>query len=90
MSVLSTVLVITILSCAALTVQISMLKTGRFAKAAFLTCLQGVASLFAVNAVGLLTGVTVAVNWYTLGTGAVLGTPGIVSLLLLDVIFSAP
>ncbi len=88
MSTFTSVLVITILSCAVLTVFIAMLKTGHFFKALFLTCLQGVAAVFAVNAVGLLTGVTLAVNWYTLSTGAVFGTPGVISLLLLDVIFS--
>lgn len=88
MSTFTSILVITIISCAALTVLITMLKTGHFVKAVFLTCLQGVAALFAVNAAGLLTGVTLSVNWYTIGAGAVFGTPGVISVLLLDVIFS--
>lgn len=49
--------------------------------------LQGVVAIFAVNLIGMATGTSLAVNWYSLGAGAALGAPGVISMLLLNVIF---
>ncbi|MCL2508894.1 MAG: pro-sigmaK processing inhibitor BofA family protein [Oscillospiraceae bacterium] len=87
MSTFFKVFIISLISAAALAVLVTMFKTKRGAKVLFLTVLQGVAALFAVNIIGLLTGVTLAVNWYTLGASAVFGAPGVISMLLLEVIF---
>lgn len=51
-----------------------------------MSVLQGVAALFAVNVLGTLTGVTLAVNWWTLGASALGGTAGVILLLGLNVI----
>ncbi|HZJ78254.1 MAG TPA: pro-sigmaK processing inhibitor BofA family protein [Clostridia bacterium] len=64
-----------------------MVKSGHGFKGLFLTAIQGVIAIFAVNTAGLVTGVTVAVNWYTLGFGMLLGTPGVVSLLVMNTVF---
>ncbi len=59
-------------------------KSGHLLKNIFTAAFQGLASLFAVNVLGLLTGVTLAVNWYTLITVCVFGLPSAVALVLLD------
>lgn len=51
-----------------------------------LSALQGIAALFAVNLVGLVSGVTVALNGWSLGTAALLGIPGVIGTLLMKLI----
>ena len=65
---------------------IAMLKKGFFFKSIFLSAFQGLAALLAVNALGLLTGVTLAVNWYTILACVCLGIPASISMLVLDII----
>ena len=64
-----------------------MFKKGSFIKSLFISAFQGIAALLAVNALGLLTGVTVAINTYTAVSAAILGIPACISFLLLDIIF---
>ncbi len=59
-------------------------KSGHFFKNIFTAAFQGLAALFAVNVLGLLTGVTLAVNWYTIATVSVFGLPSAITLLLLN------
>ncbi len=59
-------------------------KSGHLVKNIFTAAFQGLASLFAVNVLGLLTGVTLAVNWYTIVTVSLFGLPSAITLLLLD------
>ncbi len=73
--------------CAAITF-VSMKKSGHFVKSLFLTVLQGLAALFAVNASGLMTGVTLSLNALTVGTSAVFGTPGVIMNLLVKIILA--
>ena len=47
---------------------------------------QGLAAVFAVNLAGLVTGITLAVNWYTLGTAVLLGLPGVITALGLNLL----
>ncbi|MBR3780590.1 MAG: pro-sigmaK processing inhibitor BofA family protein [Clostridia bacterium] len=64
-----------------------MIKSERgglsFIKSAF----QGLAGLFAVNLVGMVTGVTIAVNWYSIISFVILGLPGVIGALILNLIF---
>lgn len=69
-----------------LCVLVSMKKSGHFMKSLFLSVVEGTAALFAVNAAGTFTGVTLGVNWLTLASGAVFGVPGIAAHLLIQVI----
>lgn len=66
---------------------IAMLKKGSFIKSLFISAFQGIASLLAVNALGLLTGVTIALNTQTVTAAAILGLPACISFLILDVLF---
>ena len=38
--------------------------------------------------IGLITGTQLAVNWYTLGTAAVLGSPGVALMLAVQTVFN--
>lgn len=58
----------------------------RFFKCIFLSAFQGLAALLAVNSLGLLTGVSLAVNWYTVLACVCLGIPASISMLVLDII----
>lgn len=55
--------------------------------ALLLNALGGIAALFAVNITGLATGIQLAINRWSLTAGAVLGVPGVVSMLVLDILF---
>ena len=63
---------------------ITMIKKGSFLKSLFISAFQGLASLLAV--LGLLTGITVAINWYTVAASVCLGIPACISMLILDII----
>ena len=67
---------------AALPLYSEMSLATSFAASAF----QGIAAMLAVNLVGLISGVTVAVNWYTLSACALLGLPGVIGTLMLNFI----
>jgi len=64
-----------------------MVKSEKGATSFALSALQGIAAMFAVNLTGLVTGVTIAVNWYTIATFIVLGLPGVIGAVVLDMIF---
>ena len=74
-------------AAAALVVLIACFRSGHALRALLGSAIKGVVSLFAVNAAGLLTGVTIAVNPVTLAASSVLGIPGTILLLLLNTIF---
>ena len=67
---------------------VSMKKSGHFVKSVFLTVVQGLAALLAVNASGMMTGVTLSLNALTVGTSAVFGTAGVVMNLLVKIILA--
>lgn len=65
-----------------------MLKRKCLIKGIVSSAVQGVAALYAVNLVGLVTGTHIAVNWLTLGTVTVLGSPGAALILTVQTIFN--
>ena len=66
----------------------SYIKSKHFFRCVFSTAIQGIAAVFAVNVVGMLTGLHLAVNWYTLCFSMAYGTPGVVALIMAEFIFS--
>lgn len=80
-------IVIILFAVGALAVYITAVKSGHFFKSLIISVFQGLASLLAVNVIGLLTGVTVALNWYTIAFSCVFGTPACIALLFLDTLF---
>jgi hypothetical protein len=81
------ILVGTVFALAVIVILGSMMKSRHGLKGFILTALQGIIAIFAVNTAGLVTGVTIAVNWYTLGFGMLCGTPAVVALLIMDTMF---
>lgn len=71
-----------------ITLMITMLKRKCLIKGILSSAVQGIAALYAVNLVGLVTGTHIAVNWLTLGTVAVLGSPGAALILTVQTIFN--
>lgn len=76
-----------VLIIAALIILGHMVKARRGGRAFILSALQGVAAVFAVSLLGMVTTLNFAVNWYTIGAGMVLGIPGVISVLILNLIF---
>ena len=61
-------------------------KTGHFLKTAALSSLSGLGAFAAVSLTAPLTGVTVAFNLWTLFVSLIVGLPGVVSMLLAQII----
>lgn len=51
------------------------------------SAVQGVSALYAVRLLGFAIGISMPVNLYTLGTGLVLGSPGVALILAVQTIF---
>ena len=64
-----------------------VVKSEKGATSFFLSAMQGIAALFAVNLTGMITGITIAVNWYTVLSYIILGLPGVIGTLALNMIF---
>lgn len=76
-----------VISAAVIVILGTMIKSKHGLRGFILTALQGIIAIFAVNTAGLITGVTIAVNWYTLGFGMLCGTPAVVAMLVMGTIF---
>lgn len=63
-----------------------MIKCEKGGRCFILSAFQGVAAMFAVNIAGLVTGVTLSVNWYTILMSALMGIPGVIGMLTLNCI----
>ena len=72
----------------ALTLLIIMLKRKCLIKGMLSSAAQGITALYAIKLIGLITGTQLAVNWYTLGTAAILGSPGVALILAVQTIFN--
>ncbi len=80
------VAVLAVLIFAGLTILVSAYKTKRFFSCIILSALQGIAALFAVNALGLVTGLHLSLNGYTILTSAFGGTPAVIGLIVMEMI----
>ena len=83
---MKTVLII-FLAAAALAITVFAVTNRRGFSALILNAIGGAAALFAVNIAGLATGIQLSVNRWSLGAGALLGVPGVISMLVLDIVF---
>lgn len=63
-------------------VVITLIKSGHFIRYLFLSALSGIGALFAVNLLTYLTGVSIALNYITLGISALFGISGVIALVL--------
>ena len=72
-----------------LAILIALFKGGTPLRSALTSACGGVLSLLAVDVAGMFTGVSLALNALTLGCSAVLGVPGVITLLVLKTVFAA-
>lgn len=63
-------------------------KSPKGGRSFLVSALQGLAALFAVNLSGMVTGVSVALNYWTAGIAALLGLPGVICTVVLNFIFN--
>ena len=68
----------------ALTILITIFKTKRFFTTMFLTILQGICGLFAVNLLGQYIAIHIPVNGWTIGVSSIGGLSGVIMMLLCD------
>lgn len=71
------------LSVGELAVITTLIKSGHFIRYLLLSSISGIGSLFAVNLLSSLTGVSIALNYITLGVSSVFGISGVIGLLLM-------
>ncbi len=64
---------------------IKMIRSGHFFKAILTSALSGLGSLFAVNLLSSVTGVSIAVNWFTMIFCAFSGICGSICLLVTNI-----
>ncbi|MPN44114.1 hypothetical protein SDC9_191675 [bioreactor metagenome] len=72
------------LGIAGLCVLVSAYRSKRFLLCVFLTALQGIAALFAVNILGSFLSIHINVNAFSLTLSGVLGTAGVILMLLFN------
>ena len=65
---------------------ISYIKSGKFLRSLFLSTFYGLSSLFAVNLIGSFTGLHLCVNLFSLLCSCVSGMPGVIFLVVTDLI----
>ncbi len=63
---------------------ITMIKSKRFFTTLFLTILQGICAIFAVNFIGQYIAIHIPINQYTLGVSSFGGISGVILMLLCD------
>lgn len=64
----------------------TMFSTHHFVKSILLSAFYGLVALFAVNLIGDFINVHIALNWFSFGISAAGGLPGVIFLLINDVI----
>lgn len=87
MSMWLTVVLWCVAGAIVLTVLIALFRGGRPFRDLFSGALQGVCALAAVNVAGMFTGVSLGINLFSGLTCLVMGVPGVITLLLLKLIF---
>lgn len=75
------------LAIACLVIIVSAFKTKRFFSCVILSALQGIAAMFAVNALGLVTGLHLSLNGYTIAASVIGGTPAVIGMIVTEILF---
>ena len=80
-------IIIFVLAVCLIIVLTAMIKSGNAVKSLIISALQGLISLTAVNLIGLLTNVSIPLNWYTISFASLFGLPSVISMLMMKLIF---
>lgn len=71
---------------AAIAVFTAAVRSGKPLRRLFGSGLQGLGAIALVNVTAGLTGVSLGFSWLTAGCGALLGVPGVIGLVLMQII----
>jgi inhibitor of the pro-sigma K processing machinery len=78
-----TILVFSVLGVAMLVALIAMVRTGKPIRFCLGSLLQGICALAAVNIVGIFSGVSLGLSWFSVAGCAAFGVPGVITMLLM-------
>ena len=70
------------LALSTLIVLVALIKSEHFIRYLLLSAISGIGSLFAVNLLSSVTGVSIALNYITLSVSSIFGISGVIGLLL--------
>lgn len=76
--------IIILLIVASAVILFTSIKSKHPVKSMVTSVFHGIVSMMAVNVLGLMTGVTIAVNWYTILFACLFGIPSTITIVLLD------
>jgi pro-sigmaK processing inhibitor BofA len=77
-----------ILSVTAFALLVLFIKSRRPVKALVINAFSGIITLILINLTTAFTGIHIPVNWWSVSASAGLGIPGVIGLILLQMIFS--
>ncbi|MBP3329463.1 MAG: pro-sigmaK processing inhibitor BofA family protein [Clostridia bacterium] len=76
------------LAIGCLIIIVAAFRTKRFFSCLILSALQGIAAHFAVNALGMVTGLHLSLNGYTIASSIIGGTPAVIGMIITEIILS--
>ena len=80
------IVALSVLSLTALIILIFFIKSRKPVKALILNAFSGIITLILINLTTRFTGIHIPVNWWSVTTSAGLGLPGVIGLILLQII----
>lgn len=66
---------------------VAVLRSGKPIRTLLSSAMQGLCALGLVNVLGAFTGVSLGFSWLTTGAGLMLGIPGVIGMLVLNIVF---
>lgn len=81
---------ISIMSLSGIIILFTMIGTHRFFRSLIMSAMQGIIALFAVNFIGGFTGLHLSVNFFSLLVSCISGLPGVILLVVNNLISLLP
>ena len=78
------------MSVCGIVIMFTMIKTHRFFRSLFMSAMQGVIALFSVNFIGGFIGLHLSLNLFSLLVSCISGLPGVILLVVNDLISLLP
>lgn len=66
---------------------ILLLKNKKFVLGSFLTAVQGICALLAVNLIGTVINIRIPLNFWSMGFSSLFGITGVIMLLVINILF---
>ena len=66
---------------------VALLRGERPLRTLLTSAAQGMCALGLVNVLGTFTGVSIGFSWLSTGAGLILGIPGVIGVLMLNIVF---